>query len=218
MPFPHLPPPQDRLHWSENVLQSFDMLQQEHERASALLRQDEADPVRMRIQASTIREKMIPLLKALENELPGEEWVVDAAEELLDTTFKLIAAVSAAEGTDGEQVIYAEPVVHVYTGRPGRPRKVFNNALLAEALGTHRKISVETLAGALHVHSNTLERHLRLHGIYQRFTDISDHDIDQLIRDFKKAHPKSGVRYAVGWLKKRFIRVPKRRVVASLKR
>jgi hypothetical protein len=98
MPFPQLPPAERRVNWSQNVIRSFETLQQEHERACALLRLDEADPVRMRIQASTITERMVPLLKALENELDGEEWVVDAAEEMLDMAFKLTVAVRAAEG------------------------------------------------------------------------------------------------------------------------
>ena len=74
------------------------------------------------------------------------------------------------------------------------------------------------LSNILGVHRHTLRRHLQLHGIYQRFSDISDHDIDTLIRHFKMERPKSGLRYAIGFLTKNGIRVQKRRIKASLQR
>jgi hypothetical protein len=84
---------------------------------------------------------------------------------------------------------------------------------------THRKITLSRLSKALGIHQNTLRNHLRAHGLYyKRFSDVTDHNIDALIRDSKKHHPKSGIRYAVSWLKKRSLRVPKRRVVESLRR
>jgi hypothetical protein len=74
------------------------------------------------------------------------------------------------------------------------------------------------LSDALGVNHTTLRKHLRLHGLYQRFSDITDHEIDTLIREFRKTRPKSGIRYAIGFFKSHGIRIPKRRVKGSLKR
>jgi hypothetical protein len=120
---------------------------------------------------------------------------------------------------DGVEIIPTITEVRV-PGRRGRPRKQFNEQLLKDALAPHRKISVARLARVLHVHPNTLRAHLKLHGnrVYSRFSDITDAEIDILIRWFRHKYPKSGIRYATGYLRSNSIRVPKRRVLSSMKR
>lgn len=102
---------------------------------------------------------------------------------------------------------------------PGRPRKVIDVSVLREALSERRKLTLATLSRALKVHRNTLRQHLISHGIfYERFSAITDGDLDILLQDYKKKHPKSGLRYAMGFLKRLKFRVQRRRVRAAMRR
>lgn len=57
-----------------------------------------------------------------------------------------------------------------------------------------------------------------MYGVYNRFSDISDHDLDLVIRHFKAHKPSSGLRYVIGFLKRHGLRVQKRRVRMSMGR
>ncbi|KZT18953.1 hypothetical protein NEOLEDRAFT_1029473, partial [Neolentinus lepideus HHB14362 ss-1] len=84
-------------------------------------------------------------------------------------------------------------------GSRGRPRKVIDPTWLQEAMSTHRKITIQKLADLLGMHRNAVSKQLKLYGVYQRFSDISDNDIDLLVRLYKKHRPTSGLRYVVGF-------------------
>ena len=47
---------------------------------------------------------------------------------------------------------------------------------------------------------------------------ISDADLDTLVRTFKVQKPESGLRYIIGFLRNRGLRVQRRRVIASARR
>jgi hypothetical protein len=89
---------------------------------------------------------------------------------------------------------------------------------MADAMSTHRKISLTALSEAIGVHRHTLRRHLKTHGLYHGFSEISDSDLDILIQHYKKKKPISGLRYVTGYLKCNGIRIQKERVRLSLKR
>ncbi|KAH7904071.1 hypothetical protein BJ138DRAFT_965297, partial [Hygrophoropsis aurantiaca] len=66
------------------------------------------------------------------------------------------------------------------------------------------------LASALGMHRNTLRHYLKLYNVYQRFSDISDRDLDVLVEVFKSQKPDSGLRYLVGFLRAHGVRVQRR--------
>ncbi|KAJ7722311.1 hypothetical protein B0H16DRAFT_1227687, partial [Mycena metata] len=66
------------------------------------------------------------------------------------------------------------------------------------------------LADGLNMHRNTLRNYLKKYNVYQRFTGLSDHDLDILTRQFKRDRPKAGLRYLIGFLKTHGIKVQKR--------
>ena len=105
----------------------------------------------------------------------------------------------------------------IKTGRRGRPQKSLDRSWLKDALSAHRKISLQTLADALEIHRNTLRNYMKLYGVLARFSEISDRDLDILVRHFKKHKPTSGLRYVIGFLKRHQIRVQKRRVRLSMR-
>jgi hypothetical protein len=106
----------------------------------------------------------------------------------------------------------------IKTGRCGRPRKSVDRHWLEDALSARRKISLQALADALEIHRNTLRNYMKQYGVLARFSEISDRDLDILVRHFKKHKPTSGLRYVIGFLKRHQIRVQKRRVRLSMRR
>ncbi|KAG1733231.1 uncharacterized protein EDB91DRAFT_1016673, partial [Suillus paluster] len=63
------------------------------------------------------------------------------------------------------------------------------------------------LAAALGMHQNTLRCYLKKHNVYQRFSAISNADLDILVKTFKIHKPDSGLHYLVGFLRAHSVRV-----------
>ncbi len=114
------------------------------------------------------------------------------------------------------KVKHSVPIHIVKTGLRGRPRKVLDPVWLADAFSGHRKITLQTIANALEIHRNTLRNYLKKYNVYQRFTALTDHDLDILTHHFKREKPKGGLRYLIGFLKTHGVKVQKRRVRLSL--
>jgi hypothetical protein len=100
----------------------------------------------------------------------------------------------------------------------GRPRKVIEPVWLADAISSHRKITLQTLADGLGIHRNTLRNYLKRYGVYERYSDLSDRDLDILTRHFKRVKPSSGLQYLIGFLRTHGLKVQKERVRKSLLR
>lgn len=104
-------------------------------------------------------------------------------------------------------------------GGRGRPRKVISEAFLKEVFRPGRNISIPKLASALGVHRNTVRMYMDKYGIKrQKFSTIADDSLDEIIRDYKAAHPNTGIRYIRGNLSRHGMRVQRERIVASLSR
>lgn len=110
------------------------------------------------------------------------------------------------------------PVIVVRTGCQGRPRKVPNPAYVREAMSAKRNISITKLAEHLDMHPDTLAGYMKLYKIDRRFSDLSDADLDLLVRRFKKLRPQSGLRYLTAFLRTHGVRVQKMRIVQSVAR
>jgi hypothetical protein len=100
----------------------------------------------------------------------------------------------------------------------GRPRKVIEPVWLADAISDHRRVTLQSLADGLGIHRNTLRNYLKRYGVYQRYSDLSDHDLDILTKRFKRVKPSSGLRYLIGFLRTHGVKVQRQRVRKSLLR
>ena len=69
-----------------------------------------------------------------------------------------------------------------------------NNELLKEAMNQ------VLLAEKLGIHRNTLCEKLKENSINSSFTEMSDEDLDQIIKGYLDSHPNSGIRYLTGCL------------------
>ncbi|KAJ7652486.1 hypothetical protein DFH06DRAFT_918059, partial [Mycena polygramma] len=63
------------------------------------------------------------------------------------------------------------------------------------------------LADALGMHRNTLRNYLKYYGVYKRYSDLSDHDLDILTKRFKDCKPNSGLRYLIGFSRTHGVKV-----------
>ena len=103
-------------------------------------------------------------------------------------------------------------------GGAGRPRKCIDLAYLQEATANHRQIKLRELAQILGVHHNTLHNHMKMHGVMQQYSALSNQDLDNLVQVFKRRQPDSGFRYLTGFLRAHGYRVQRHRVLHSLRR
>lgn len=102
-------------------------------------------------------------------------------------------------------------------GSRGWPRKQVNPAIFDSILSGRFRVSAARLARAMKLHPNTLRRRLKESG-YQQFSDVTNFELDTLMREFRRRHPKSGIRYAVGFFGRHHLRVAKKRIASSLRR
>ncbi|KAF6751567.1 hypothetical protein DFP72DRAFT_850687 [Ephemerocybe angulata] len=59
------------------------------------------------------------------------------------------------------------------------------------------------------------DQYIKSQGGFQCFLDITDSEINTLMQDFWKTYPKSGIWYVAGYLRKNYIRVPKKALSKS---
>ena len=76
-----------------------------------------------------------------------------------------------------------------------------NVDLLKEAMNPTRQISQALLAKKLGIHHNTLHERLKESSIDTSFSDISDDDLDQIVKGYRDSHPNSGMGYLHGHLR-----------------
>lgn len=113
---------------------------------------------------------------------------------------------------------YFSVVSPLHTGRPGRPYKAIDFHYLQEAFSDHRNISITRLANTINVHPNTLTAYLKLYGLSNRFSQLSDAELDDIMRSYREKRPNSGIRYIIGHLRRLGLKVQRHRVISSVKR
>lgn len=113
---------------------------------------------------------------------------------------------------------FPEPIHQEKTGRRGRPRKHVDENLLREAMDPRRNINISNLARRLKVGRDTLRRELKRFGISRDFTQISNTELDAIVKSFRHNNPESGIGYLVGHIRSHRIRVQRDRVRRSVAR
>ena len=118
-----------------------------------------------------------------------------------------------------QEVNIPELVTEFNNGQRGRPQKSVCLDFLTEVVTNNRRsINLSELSRILGISRMTLWRTMRKHGLKRSYTILSDNELDELVRTFKKHKPESGFHYLVGHLRRHGIRVQQRRVWSSLRR
>lgn len=115
-------------------------------------------------------------------------------------------------------LVHINPVVSVLPGPydRGGPRLKFDAEWLADAMSSSRRIPLQTLAQTLGVHRNTLRRHLQMNGLSRRYSNITDEELEILIRYYKRDRPNAGLRFVIAFLKSHGIHVQRARIRSSM--
>jgi len=58
--------------------------------------------------------------------------------------------------------------------------------------------------------------YLKKYQVDYKFSDMSNEDLDLLVKTFRAENPDSGIRYLIGFLRRHGVHVQKRRVTASI--
>ena len=106
----------------------------------------------------------------------------------------------------------------VRSGTPGRPAYDISKEQLEMLLKA--RFSVRCIAELLHVSLQTIEQRMQEYSLSVRtfYTEIADSQLDDIVRDTKRANPSCGSKMLVGYLSARGIFLPRRRVRESLSR
>ncbi|KAJ7707180.1 hypothetical protein B0H16DRAFT_1438837 [Mycena metata] len=158
--------------------------------ASAVLHQD-ADAKRLRFHTEKAIEDLFPILKALEDHASEEDIPIPWFHECREVVGELVVGLceaqeKALERQEESKVRFVKPAKVVRAGKRGRPRKGTNVGFVAEAMASHRRISVTKLAKILGVNKPTLITHLKANGVYSNFTSLSKSELDTLRRAIKR--------------------------------
>jgi glutathione S-transferase len=100
--FPLLPEVPNNFQWGANVLEAHNIITTAYNRADTLLRQEEADPVRLRVHSDQIANRIVPILEALEPEVGDQPWIAQCADTLGHLMVDLVRAATAADTMYGQ--------------------------------------------------------------------------------------------------------------------
>lgn len=110
-------------------------------------------------------------------------------------------------------------VVHVHrSGRRGRPKKIISREFLEEVFTPHRRLNQSAIGRSIKVGRHTVRKYRKLYGIPHSYANITDAELDRLVREYKSPLPKNGWRYVIAHLATKGYKVQVQRVKSSLKR
>ena len=106
----------------------------------------------------------------------------------------------------------------VRTGQAGRPTKHLNTNWVQDAVSSTHHITLGQLASLLGIHRNTLRYKLRRLGLHKQFSAITDNELDNIIKTYKRLRPTSGLRYTTGFLRCHDLQIQREHIRKSLQR
>jgi len=96
-------------------------------------------------------------------------------------------------------VVFLEPVTLLHTNHAGHPKKTINIEFLTEAVSNSCQINLTELAKTLELHRNTLQLYMKGHGVAQKYSELTNSDLNILVGKFKK-QSDSDIRYIISFL------------------
>jgi hypothetical protein len=93
-----LAPRDDEGPWGPNVHKAYTIISDMFSRATALLRQEDGDALRLRIHLERFLQWTIPLLEATEPEIQNPNWIAECAHGLAAVMVTLKTSAFAADG------------------------------------------------------------------------------------------------------------------------
>jgi hypothetical protein len=238
-----LPPlPAMETPWSPNIRNAFLHLNTIYSTASAYLETGSVEPHRLGKYAAAVVSDAFPLLLLLDESAEEENlslhWLEKVSNLFVEILVLLDENLERARGEyvkisakclkphlfikfdrQDANVSIPQPVSIQHTGQPGRPRKNVDLGVLKEATQPGRRIPATTLSDILGIHRNTLRTIIKDNAINTGYSNISDLELDKIIRDYRKDHPSAGRGYIIGHLRSAHnLRVQRWRISKSVNR
>lgn len=122
------------------------------------------------------------------------------------------------DNRENTEIIELNPVTLTHTGGRGRPRKIINPIYLRRALSNRQMVSIAELARILGVCRSTVYRYMKLYSIDRRWSNITDGQLDTLLRAYRLHRPESGLQYIMGFIRKYGLRIQRIRLKEAIVR
>ena len=233
-PLPHSQRP-----WSIAVRTAYQKLHQIYHTGSSYVNSGSVEAHRLQQYGQAIIDDAYPLLLLLTDTAESEslplEWIENIATEftallaLLDDRWasakeEYVESIMAGINlkfrfSRSANITIPQPIHTTRTSKRGRPRKNVDPEVLHEAFQKGRHISTTVLASILGIDRKTLQARKNEIGIDSGFDDISDDDLDNLVREYHQENPVGGRSYIIGRLRAMHsLRIQRRRVIDSINR
>ena len=150
-------------------------------------------------------------------ELIDEEWMLVKDEYVSSIMAKI--NLNCMVCRSASNVTIPQPIYTTCTGKRGRPKKCVDPQVLHDAFQKGRRIPTTVLASVLGINQMTLKARMQEIDIDTSYDEISDEDLDTLVRQYRQENPSGGCAYIIGHLRSAHsLLVQCHRVVASLTR
>jgi hypothetical protein len=116
-------------------------------------------------------------------------------------------------------VTIPQPIHTTRTGKRGQPKKCVDPKVLHEAFQKGRRIPITVLASILGIDRKTLRTRIQEEDIDSGYDEISDEELDTLVRQYQQENPGGGRAYIFGHLRSAHsLRVQCHHVIAAITR
>ena len=187
--------------------------------ASSLLQSESTDNIWLWGHTDRLCLHIMPLLKALEQDLQDDDRITEAATAVV-ALINCLKTLSSWIASMWVVIIFF--CVHIYKkiykdssaikypdlthtrgiGAPGRPKIEIDRAWLKDVLSRSHNISLERLSQTLLISEHTIWARIWEYGFEsKRLNTVTDEDLNELLRDFKQNRPQSGRQYMIGHLR-----------------
>ncbi|KAG8988836.1 hypothetical protein FRB90_002527 [Tulasnella sp. 427] len=216
-PIPPLPALNNNATWSPRIQEAHSIITVSYEEALKGYHRNDGDPLRLQLIISEL-EPVKVIIASLLSEGMDQAFVTECIQAVLALERTLTASARSAAGEELRKVHRIKLVRSERRRKPGRPRKILHREFLAEALSTHRLISVSELSRILKVDRKTVKVAMAEYGLDRKYSALTDLQLDALLTIFKEVHPDAGLRFAMGFIRRYGLRVQRERIQESIKR
>ncbi|CAA7263530.1 unnamed protein product [Cyclocybe aegerita] len=185
MPLPSLLPRDPP--WPSSVSESCQILNDLYESSNNMLESGNHNRHRLQHHVSMLFNDVYPLIIALDMDRGADSvpslWLLQVAQCFVELTEQLIDTDKETTGEGSSNVQVPVPIAVEHTGQRGRPHKMVDPEILRAAMDPEKGLSKQALAKSLGIDQKTLRKRLRENDVDTGFSNITNADLDVMIKD-----------------------------------
>jgi hypothetical protein len=239
---PLSPLPQSQKPWSIAVQNAHQTLYQIYHTRSSYIETGSVEAHRLRQYGNAIIVEAYPVVLLLTESAESESLPLEWIEQVADEFTALLAVIQehwtsakdeyvmsgiTRDSINLNQIFFrlaANIMIpnHIYSirsGKRGRPKKFVDPKVLHDAFQKGRRIPTTVLATVLGINRKTLQAQIQETDSNFRYDEITDEELDALVRKYYQENPTGGRAYIIGRLRAAHaLRIQRHRVMSSMKR